>query len=162
MASLPNSEIHLGGLLAKFPHNWATVIDTWVLDIIRSGYTIKILYPPLPKLISLSLFKDHSHERLLLNIGVLVEIFPKKKGGWRPILALCQHNILVCKLKFCMVTLASIIPSLEKGTQFTALSRYFHVDIHTSRRRSLRFVVGPHHYRYKMRQCGHSQKCSEK
>lgn len=48
-----------------------------------------------------------------------------------------------------MVTLESIIPSMEKDTWFVALNievAYFHVDIHLSHRMFLTFLVGQEHY----------------
>lgn len=43
-------------------------------------------------------------------------LIPKIKGGLRPILDVCQLNSYLEKIKYCMVTLGSIILSLETGT----------------------------------------------
>lgn len=45
--------------------------------------------------------------------------------------------------------MASVIPSIEEGTWFTALDvndAYFHIDIHPSQRRFLRFLTEQDHY----------------
>lgn len=45
----------------------------------------------------------------------------KAKGGFRSILDLRELNKFLKKIKFQMVTLASIIPSLDTGDQYAAL-----------------------------------------
>ncbi|KAG6939132.1 hypothetical protein G0U57_003101, partial [Chelydra serpentina] len=87
------------------------------------------------------------------KVYLIYFLISKKKGGWRPILNLCHINCFIRKLRFHMVTLAAIIPSLEKGMWFRALNMkdaYFHVDIHPAHRCFLRFMVGSHHFQYKV------------
>lgn len=47
-----------------------------------------------------------------------------------------------------MVSLASVIPSLDPKDLYAALNfqdAYFHVGVHSGRRRTLRFVEGDHY-----------------
>lgn len=91
-----------------------------------------------------SLFRELSHKamllqviQLLLLIGGVGEVsplfrekgfysqhflIPKAKGGLRPILDLRHLNKFLKKLKFQMVILASIIPSLGPGTSMLLLT----------------------------------------
>ncbi|XP_053901290.1 uncharacterized protein LOC128846308 [Malaclemys terrapin pileata] len=55
------------------------------------------------------------------------------------------------KFKFCMISLASIIPSLDPGDWYAALDlqdAYFHIHIFEGHRRFLRFTVGQEHYQF--------------
>lgn len=112
----------------------------WVLDIIHSGCLIEFTSPHLPK--SPSLFMNTSQERLpsqevdsLLLLGDIelkssqqqgnrfyskYFLIPRKKEGWRPILDLRQLNVFILKLRFRIVILASIIPSMYTNDWFTA------------------------------------------
>lgn len=68
----------------------------------------------------------------------------KKNGRWRPILTLRCLNNFVKKQKFRMVTLPTIILTLEQRDWFSTLDlqdAYFHVTIHPADRRFLRFAV---------------------
>ncbi|KAG6931685.1 ORF 3, partial [Chelydra serpentina] len=120
-----------------------------------------------------SLFRDPSHEQLLyqevqelLNLGAVEEVpqefrgkgfysryflVPKAKGGLRPILDLRNLNKYIVNLKFRVVSLATIIPSLDPGDWYAALDMkdaYFHISITPPHRRFLRFVVCKTHYQF--------------
>lgn len=106
-------------------------MDKWFLDVIRHGYTIKLMTLPHPHSPSQSNFRDHSHDSVLaLGVDFLLQreamepvpmtyqgtgfystyfLVPKKKGAWRPILDLCCLNHFICKPKFHMITLVTII-----------------------------------------------------
>lgn len=47
-----------------------------------------------------------------------------------------------------MVTVATIIPSLERGA-LNLQDVYFHITIHPSHQRFLQFTLGPDHFQYK-------------
>ncbi|KAM7182065.1 uncharacterized protein RBU57_000616 [Macrochelys suwanniensis] len=125
-------------------------------------------HPPSP-----SLFRDPSHKQLLIQevqallaLGAVEEVpqefrgkgfysryflVPKAKGGLRPILDLRNLNKYIVNLKFCMVSLATIIPSLDPGHWYAALDMkdaYFHISIALPHRRFLRFVVHKTHYQF--------------
>ncbi|CAM5140901.1 unnamed protein product [Natator depressus] len=73
----------------------------------------------------------------------------KAKGGLRPILDLRDLNSYIKKVKFRMVSLATIIPSMEPGDWYAALNlkdAYFHISIIPSHRR---FLSG-HHYQFRV------------
>lgn len=79
-------------------------------------------------------------------------LIPKKRG-WSSILDLQQLNAFIYRLRFRMVTLMSIILSLNRKDWFTTLDvedAYFHIDIHPSCKRFLRFALGSNHYRYRV------------
>lgn len=62
-------------------------------------------------------------------------------------------SVVYLQTQVCMVMLAMLIPSLEKGMWFTSLDKkdtYFHIDIHPAHRRFLRFIMGTHHFRYRV------------
>lgn len=55
------------------------------------------------------------------------------------------------KLKFCTVSLASIIPSLDPGDWYTALNlkdAYFHISIFLGHRRFLHFIMDRGHFQF--------------
>ncbi|KAG6937621.1 ORF I polyprotein, partial [Chelydra serpentina] len=114
-----------------------------------------------------------SHEQLLyqevqalLELGAVEEVpqefrgkgfysryflVPKAKGGLQPILDLRNLNKYIVNLKFHMVSLATIIPSLDPGDWYAALDMkdaYFHISITPAHRRFLRFVVCKTHYQF--------------
>ncbi|XP_065406172.1 uncharacterized protein LOC122174245 [Chrysemys picta bellii] len=160
--------------LSHFHRVWSLITsDRWVLRTVERGYAIQFSsfppsHPPSP-----SLFRDPSHEQLLIQevstllaMGAIEEVpvelrgrgfysryflIPKSKGGLRPILDLRGLNKFVVKFKFRMVSLGAIIPSLDPGDWFAALDMkdaYFHIAIYPPHRRFLRFVVSKVHYQF--------------
>ncbi|ROL51349.1 Transposon Ty3-G Gag-Pol polyprotein [Anabarilius grahami] len=80
-------------------------------------------------------------------------IVPKKDGGLRPIIDLRVLNRSVKKLKFKMLTLKQIIPQIRSEDWFVAIDlkdAYFHVSIHPSHRKFLRFAFGGEAYQYRV------------
>nr|XP_032628931.1 probable ATP-dependent DNA helicase HFM1 [Chelonoidis abingdonii] len=69
------------------------------------------------------------------------------KGSLQPILDLRDLNKYLKQLKFCMVSLASIILEDWYAT-LNLKDTYFHIIIFQGHRRFLRFTVGPHHYQF--------------
>lgn len=68
-------------------------------------------------------------------------LIPKERDGLNPILDLQKY---MKKLWFHMVSLITIIPSLNLGGQYVALilrDVYFHLAIHRGPRKLLRFIV---------------------
>lgn len=75
----------------------------------------------------------------------------KKDEGWRPTVELRILNNCVLAYHFRMVTLATIVPSLDPGDWFMSLDvedAYCHVAIHPCHKHFLRFVIGVDHYHY--------------
>lgn len=134
------------------------------LGIVHSGSGI---YPSvLPLFPTPSLFRDPFHQRLLaqevqsLLWVETVEEAPLELRGWgfyshyflipkassdlRLILDLRNLKRFMKNLKFCMVSLPFIIPSLYPGDWYTALdlkNAYFHIAVFQGHRRYFRFVV---------------------
>lgn len=83
----------------------------------------------------------------------LFEVFPCPQkdgviGEWRPTLGLRELNKFICSLKFRVITLVSVFPSLDLGDWFMAFDFYFHINVHPRHRRLLRFAAGQQHYQY--------------
>lgn len=74
-------------------------------------------------------------------------LVPKKTGSWKTVLDVCNLNHFIHTQRFCIVTLASIIPSLEKAIWFIALDNEgcLHVNIHPAHR--CFFQIHYFHYR---------------
>ncbi|KAG6930605.1 ORF I polyprotein, partial [Chelydra serpentina] len=69
----------------------------------------------------------------------------------RPILDLRGLNKFMVKLKFRMLSLGTIIPSMDQGDWYAALDMkdaYFHIAIYPPHRRFLCFVVGQRHFQF--------------
>ncbi|XP_053882102.1 serine/threonine-protein phosphatase 6 regulatory subunit 3-like [Malaclemys terrapin pileata] len=117
--------------------------------------------------------RDFPHENLLaqeveglLQLGAMEEVpheyrnkgfysqyylIPKARGGLRPILDLQDLSKYLKKLKFHMVSLTSIIPSLDPGDWYATLDlkdMYFHTAIFQAHRHFLHFTVGSDHYQF--------------
>ncbi|KAG6935944.1 ORF V, partial [Chelydra serpentina] len=68
-----------------------------------------------------------------------------------PILDLRGLNKFMVKLKFRMLSLGTIIPSMDPGDWYAALDMkdaYFHIAIYSPHRRFLRFVVDQRHFQF--------------
>ncbi|XP_074982223.1 uncharacterized protein LOC142071241 [Caretta caretta] len=160
--------------LSPFYHAWPRITsDHWVLRTVERGYAIQFcallpFHPP-----SLSLFRGPSHKQLfiqevqsLLSLGAVEEVpqehrgeafyswyflIPKAKDGLRSILDLRELNKFVKKLRFLMVSLASLISSLDPADWYAAFDlkdAYFHIAIAQPHRKFLRFMVNNSHYQF--------------
>ncbi|KAK9959588.1 hypothetical protein ABG768_009702 [Culter alburnus] len=147
----------------------------WVLLIIEKGYRIQFgSRPPrfngvLPTVVTpeqslvmeqevMTLLRKGAIERVpppskLSGFYSRYFIVPKKDGGLRPIIDLCVLNRSIQKLKFKMLTLRQIIPQIRSEDWFVAIDlkdAYFHVSIHPSHRKFLRFAFGGEAYQYRV------------
>lgn len=100
-------------------------------------------------------FISEQSRRYLRSRGrdsLLVLPYPEEERD--PILDLRRLNRYICRLRFRMVTLASIISSFQTQDWIWLSSQdmYFHIAINLAHRKSLRFTVGPNHYQYKVLQ----------
>lgn len=78
-------------------------------------------------------------------------LIPKAKDCLRPILDLREFNKHLKRIKFCMVTLASIIPSLEQWNWYAALDlkdAYFPVAICPDHHKIPRFIANRTQYQF--------------
>ncbi len=74
-------------------------------------------------------------------------VIPKKNGKWRPIIDISPLNKMVDIRHFKTLTPASILATITKGQWMTSIDlsdAYFHVPIHFSSRKYLRFVTLAH------------------
>lgn len=151
--------------LSAFRVEWSHVmLDQWVLNTISKGYKLQFTSPHHP--VSRLSLGELEHARLLdqevarlLCLGVVERVpvefqgkgfysryflIPKVKGGLRPILDLRDLNNVMVHYRFWMVSLASVVPSLDPRDWFTALDFqdvYFHIHIFEGHRCFLQFLV---------------------
>ena len=157
------------GRLCHFADSWKEVTaDSYVLSIVREGYRLQFeRQPPLrdqPRYIPL----PHSPlKRAALRAeveGLLVKgairrvhpahlspgfyshmfLVPKKTGGWRPVLDLSGLNRFIRKESFRMLTPRRAAGALSPGDWCAMIDlkdAYFHIPIHRSYCRYLRFAM---------------------
>ena len=79
-------------------------------------------------------------------------VVPKLSGGWRPIIDLSPLNRYVQREPFTMESPRTVLQSLREGDWLTSIDlkdAYFHVPIHPSSRRYLRFVWDGQVYQFR-------------
>ena len=89
--------------------------------------------------------KGATEEVLSETPGFYGRIFvvPKSSGGWRPVLDLSTLNLFLENISFRMESPSSIRDSIHRGDWATSIDlkdAYFHILIHKSDRKFLRFV----------------------
>ncbi|XP_078506932.1 uncharacterized protein LOC144767313 [Lissotriton helveticus] len=80
-------------------------------------------------------------------------LIPKKDGSLRPILDLRPLNLYILSEHFHMLTLQQILPLLNQGDFLATLDlkdAYFHIPLHPSHRKYLRFTIQGRHYQFKV------------
>ncbi|KAF7245178.1 Kinesin-like protein KIF13A [Varanus komodoensis] len=142
--------------------------DRWVLSIVQHGYRIEFdIVPPSSPIWSTScslvlLYEIHQ----LLRKGAIRQVLPsdglhgfysryftvpKRDGGLHLILDLRNLNKFIVPKKFRMAALQNILPLLRREDWFASLDlkdTYFHISIHPSYRRFLRFAVANQLYEF--------------
>uniref|UniRef100_A0ABM5G4X1 ribonuclease H n=1 Tax=Pogona vitticeps TaxID=103695 RepID=A0ABM5G4X1_9SAUR len=153
------SKAHHTTRLSPHLQNWYKIMqDSWVLNIISSGYRLEFIeLPPLGWIKSTS-FDPILEEEILallakqaiqkvplrdIQNGFYSRYFtvPKKDSGLRLILDLRDLNTYLRPCHFRMVTLEGIIHLLKKGDWFVVVDlkdAYFHITIHQKYRKYLR------------------------
>ena len=166
----------LGGRLSHFLPFWQGITtDKWVLSVVQFGYQIDLLSPPPSMSPRYTRLRD-GEDVLLAEVTEMlakgaVEVIPpeqqiatgfystyflvpKKDGGIRPILNLKPFNAgYVAKQSFKMETLQSILPTLPQGCWMASLDlkdAYFHVPIHPSHWKLLRFAIDGTCYQFRV------------
>jgi len=110
------------------------VVEAEVLSLLEKGAIEKVLDPSTPGFYS----------RLF--------VVPKPNGKWRPVIDLKALNHFVKVPKFKMESLQSIWSALLPGNYAFSLDlqdAYFHIPIHKSHRKFLRFVVRDQVYQFR-------------
>ncbi|MGL5405231.1 MAG: reverse transcriptase domain-containing protein, partial [Propionibacteriaceae bacterium] len=160
----------VGARLLEFAEVWAQKgADPWTLSILRRGYLIPFVErPPLttiPRELTARYRDPIMNQALHLAVDQMLEkgaielvtdhhssgfynrlfLVPKSSGGWRPVLDVSALNFFVEKKKFTMETPSSVLAALRPGDWMVSLDlqdAYFHVPIHPSSRKFLRFMMG--------------------
>ena len=147
---------------------WRLLADSaWVLNVVESGFRLPWAHAPAP--LSLepifqpppacpqavaalggevqALLDKQAVEELSppVSPGFYGRIFvvPKATGGWRPILDLSPLNRFLERVRFRMETASSVRAAIRRNDWATSIDlrdAYFHVLIHPSFRRWLRFA----------------------
>ena len=161
----------MGGRLTHFVRQWELITqDPWILSIVSQGY--RILFHSPPPLSKTPLHLSSHHPQLGNAIEALVAkgavervsnpespgfysrlfLIPKKDGSLRPIIDLSTLNTFIVKDHFKMETTASIRAAVLPGHWAVSLDfsdAYFHIAIHPSSRKFLRFTDGFLVYHFK-------------
>ncbi len=90
-----------------------------------------------------------------LHRGFFSQYFlvPKKDGGLRAILDLHRLNYSLCRGKFRMLTLKSILSQVQEVDWFVTVNlkdAYFHIQVVQRHRKFLRFAFGGKAFQYKV------------
>ncbi len=164
--AIPFSSLPVGGRLSYFASEWEGISDSsWILDIVRKGYSIPFIEDP-PLRISLpeneNMRDPLKRECLQQEIASLLEkraieavrdpsspgfysrlfVVPKKNGKLRPVLDLSALNKYMVVDHFKMETAQSIRNTITRGdwaVSIDLMDAYLHVPIRPSSRKYLRF-----------------------
>ena len=160
-------DLPVGGRLKHFVPQWEKITsDPWVLKTVRKGLILPFISPPplSPEPINVKLPKDPQRcECLLKEVdsmerkgavkiikdpgpGLYSHLFttPKKSGGWRPVIDLKRLNKFLSVPHFKMETAQSIRKQLNPFEWVVTLDMkdaYFHVPVHKSFQKYLRFAI---------------------
>ena len=166
--------VPVGGRLFLFLTEWKTITqDKYILNIVQSGLKIwcqdhvpLITVPPLTwcfqqdRLMGQEVLQDLLNKNAIEVVqdpntpGFYFRHFPKKKpdGSVRPISNLKPLNLHIQTKQFKMHTITSVRSALNQGNWAVSIDlkdAYFHVAVHQSARKYLRFVAGGMVYQYK-------------
>ena len=139
--------------------------DPYVLSIVAKGYRLRFRSPPLLRQIPWEIRSPQDPKEVLgmreqitimLQKNAITEVPPdspgfysnvflvrKASGGWRPVIDLKNLNAHIHAPHFRMFTTSSVLSSVEKGDYVFKIDlqdAYFHVLIHPSSRKYLRFA----------------------
>ena len=168
--------IPVGGRLSNFVEGWKRIKnDPYVLSIVAKGYRLRFTSPPLLRQtpweirspqgpeeilgmreqIKLMLQKNTITEVSLNSPGFYSNVFlvQKASGGWRPVKDLKNLHAHIHAPHFCMFTTNSVLSSVRKGDYAFKIDLqdvYFHVPIHPSSRKYLRFAFENKVYQFQV------------
>ena len=149
--------------------------DPYVLSIVAKGYKLRFTSPPLLRQtpweirspqdpqeilgmweqISLMLQKNSITEVPPNSPGFYSNVFLVRKasGGWRPVIDLKSLNAHIHAPHFRMFTTNSVLSSVQRGDyafKIDLQDAYFHVPIHPSSRKYLRFAFENRVYQFQV------------
>ena len=166
----------VGGRLSNFVEGWKRITnDPYVLSIVAKGYRLRFTSPPLLRQIPWEIRSPQDPKEVLgmreqitimLQKNVITEMPPdspgfysnvflvrKASGGWRPVIDLKNLNAHIHAPHFRMFTTSSVLSSVEKGDypfKIDLQDAYFHVPIHPSSRKYLRFAFENKVYQFRV------------
>ena len=149
--------------------------DPYVLSIIAKGYRLRFTSPPLLRQPPWEIRSPQGPQEILgmreqitlmLQKNAITEVPPnlpgfysnvflvrKASGGWRPVIDLKNLNAHIHAPHFRMFTTSSVLSSLRKGDYVFKIDLqdvYFHVPIHPSSRKYLRFAFENKVYQFQV------------
>ena len=164
-------DVPVGARLLHFADKWSLITNNeWVRRIVHKGYTLSFERQPPLRCTPLNLTSDHpgisealsgllekgAVERVThtLTPGFYSRLFlvPKKNGSLRPIIDLSTLNAYLQVPTFKMETVSSIRNSIHPGDWAVSLDlsdAYFHVPIHPSSRKYLRFCANQEVFQFR-------------
>ena len=173
---LPPQVSPVGGRLSNFVEGWKRITnDPYVLSIVAKGYRLRFTSPPLLRQIPWEIRSPQDPKEvlgmreqitLMLQKNAITEVPPdspgfysnvflvrKVSGGWRPVIDLKNLNAHIHAPHFRMFTTSSVLSSVEKGDyafKIDLQDAYFHVPIHPSSRKYLRFAFENKVYQFRV------------
>ena len=176
MRMFPPQITPVGGRLSNFVEGWTRITnDPYVLSIVAKGYRLRFMSPPLLRQtpweirspqgpeeilgmreqITLILQKNAITEVPLNSPGFYSNVFLVRKalGGCRPVIDLKNLNAHIHAPHFHMFTTNSVLSSVRKGDytfKIDLQDTYFHVPIHLSSRKYLRFAFQNKVYQFQV------------
>ena len=173
---LPPQVTPVGGRLSNFVEGWKRITnDPYVLSIVAKGYRLRFTSPPLLRQIPSEIRSPQDPQEILgmreqisimLQKNAITQVPPdspgfysnvflvrKSTGGWRPVINLKNLNAHIHAPHFRMFTTGSVLSSVEKGGyafKIDLQDAYFHVPIHPSSRKYLRFAFENRVYQFQV------------
>ena len=173
---LPPQVSPVRGRLSNLVEGWKRITnDPYVLSIVAKGYRLRFTSPPLLRQTPweirspedpLEILGMREQITLMLQKNAITEVPPdspgfcpnvflvrKASGGWRPVIDLKDLNAHIHAPHFRMFTTGSVLSSVEKGDyafKIDLQDAYFHVPIHPSSRKYLRFAFENRVYQFQV------------
>ena len=166
----------VGGRLSNFVEGWKRITNyPYVLSIVAKGYRLRFTSPPLLRQTPWEIGSPQDPQEILgmreqitlmLQKNAMTEVPPdspgfysnvflvrKASGGWRPVIDLKNLNAHIHAPHFRMFTTSSVLSSVEKGDyafKIDLQDACFHVPIHPSSRKYLRFAFENRVYQFQV------------
>ena len=173
---LPPQVSPVGGRLSNFVEGWKRITnDPYVLSIVAKGYRLRFTSPPLLRQTPWEIRSPQDPQEILgmreqislmVQKNAITEVPPdspgfysnvflvrKASGGRRPVIDLKNLNAHIHAPHFRMFTTSSVLSSVEKGDyafKIDLQDAYFHVPIHPSSRKYLRFAFENSVYQFQV------------
>ena len=173
---LPPQPAAVGGRLSEFVEGWKRITnDPYALSIVAKGYRLRFMSPPLLRETPWKIRSPQGREEILgmreqifliLQKNAITEVPPnspgfysnvflvrKASGGWRPVIDLKSLNARISAPHFCMSNTGSVLSTMRKGDyafKIDLQDAYFHIPIHPSSRKYLRFAFKNKVYQFRV------------